>query len=118
MSELVCELHGEHFGCTFKPHPSGAVEKGIAGISVYKIFLDPLFWQALGKARRWRLSVQHKRRCARRAGQRLIREPILLPQPLFVAEKIDEREGDAYSHNAGDENRENAASERTLASRV
>jgi len=51
MAELTCELHGDHFGCNFNPLPNGATVRGICGVSLYKILLDPVFWQSLGRAR-------------------------------------------------------------------
>lgn len=52
MSELICEVHGLHYGCNFKPK-NGAQVKGIAGRHVYEILLDPLAWQSVGKVEGW-----------------------------------------------------------------
>lgn len=52
MSELNCALLGDHFGCNFKTLPNGQA-RGICGVSVYKILLDPDFWQSLGRAEGW-----------------------------------------------------------------
>lgn len=53
MAELICEIHGEHMTCNFRPHPSGAIVKGICSANINRLLLDPLFWQSLGKALGW-----------------------------------------------------------------
>lgn len=53
MKDLDCKIIDfQTFACNIKP-VNGAQAIGICSINIYRIFLDPKAWQAVGKVKGW-----------------------------------------------------------------